>query len=156
MPESVLNKNLHSIKMSHIRNLPPEILVYIFGKLGSIDILRSVMPVCKNWYWLIQAEIVMGRSIKSLCMDVNNCCLLESDNVARIVAPYSSSVEVLEIIGYKNPENVKAAVMTALELGSKIKHVHLIDSNASLIRLNADEFQTRLYSLQIRNAKVSR
>ena len=89
-------------------------------------------------------------------MDVNNCCLLESDNVARIVAPYSSSVEVLEIIGYKNPENVKAAVMTALELGSKIKHVHLIDSNASLIRLNADEFQTRLYSLQIRNAKVSR
>ena len=139
--------------MSNISNLPPEILVHIFSKLGSIHILRSVMPVCKTWYWLIQAEVEMGRAIKSLRMDVNNCCLLENDNVAKIVAPYSSSVEDLEIVGYENPEK---AVLTALEVGSKIKHVHLRDCNASLIRLNADEFQTRLLSLQVTNTKVSR
>ena len=130
--------------------------MHIFSKLGSIHILRSVMPVCKTWYWLIQAEVEMGRAIKSLCMDVNNCCHLENDNVAKIVAPYSSSVEDLKIVGYENPEKVKAAVLTALEVGSKIKHVHLRDCNASLIRLNADEFQTRLLSLQVNNTKVSR
>ena len=148
--------NLRSGKMSCISDLPPEIMVHIFGKLGSIDILRSVMPVCKNWYWLIQAEVEMGRAIKYLPLDVDNSCILESDNVSRIVAPYSSSTEVLEIVGYESPEKVKAAVVTALGVCSKIKHVQFRDCNASLIRLNADEFQTRLVSLQVRNSKVSR
>ena len=141
--------------MSNINNLPPEILVHIFCKLGSTDILRSVIPVCKKWYWLIQAEVERGRSIKCLLLDVKNCCLTEGDNVAKIVAPYSSSVEDLKIVGYQNPEEVRLAILSALAVGSKIKNINLTDCNASLVRLNAREFKIRLVTLKVINTRVS-
>jgi hypothetical protein len=60
---------------TNLCDLPQEIVLSILCYLGPIDLITGVMPVCRDWYWLVKEEVARGRGVHKITLDVKNRCI---------------------------------------------------------------------------------
>ena len=135
---------------ANLCDLPREVLLEVFRHLSTEDLLRGVMPACREFYWLVRSEVERGRAVSDLKFDVRDRCLDEEDDVSGILSKFAPSARSLELVGYEaKPMGPARIVSEAAEIAGRVGEFILRDCDASMVRMKGDRFRFGMTSLQI-------